>query len=582
VLIGQFALADGRTAVLLNNHNPDFTLWPTFDFGAHNVMDILEVNQGTGREVPLLDDSPLMAGLQLNLRAGMGRLLIMAGVGERAAAPRKSGDFHPAATTRRSPPVKTDGQTAQKKSLPAVVGVAVSEAYFSLAPSFLTFDSRLTAAQITASPKLGRYSFVWGARATHVSAYRANPHNAGIKLGYYISYDRFGIPRGQNASSPFEYWNSSEHFDWLLYKCDRVTPVTWGDSAAAKTMAVVDPGNPEVVAYQLKTHAVTAVRAGYDAISADNVHLSNVRGQCGVWQKGKTKGSRVWKQLYDPSRSHHDPAWADTVVRWAQQFSAGLKMMSSHAGRPIDLIPNFSVQSSDGWADTHTLALMNATDGALSESGFTQASLRSSKPHESDWIETVSFFQNLNRHGKPLWAICEWGGSKSVGNVSITEDVRQWVAATFMMGRGAAANASGVALVPVSECKHFHRIVAVTLELELCFVHMVLLNWMLTYSCPRVIVDGAWSDWPEFAVPVGAAMEEAQRLSSGVWRRQFSAAVSIVNPGNVSRQAVVPTGTWKTLDGILVPAGTKTIRGQTGLILLKQEELSGVLKSDDG
>jgi hypothetical protein len=221
-------------------------------------------------------------------------------------------------------------------------------------------------------------------------------------------------------------------------------------------MAVVDPGNPEVVAYQLKTHAARAIAAGYDALSADNVHLSNIRGQCGVWQKGRTKGSRVWKQLYNPTTTHRDPAWADSVVRWAQLLSAGLKTMKTQAGRPLDLIPNFSVQSSDGWADQHTLALMNATDGALSENGFTRSVLRSSKPDESDWIETVRFFQNLNRHGKPLWAICEWGGGKSVGNVSITEDVRQWVAATFMMGRGAAANASGVALVPVTECKFAH------------------------------------------------------------------------------------------------------------------------------
>ena len=109
-------------------------------------------------------------------------------------------------------PAKTDDQTAKQKPLPAVVGVSAGEAYPSLAPSFLTFDSRLTAAQISASPQLGRYSFVWGAHATHVSAYRANPHNPDIKLGYYFSYDRFEIPRGQDASSPFEYWNNSEHF----------------------------------------------------------------------------------------------------------------------------------------------------------------------------------------------------------------------------------------------------------------------------------------------------------------------------------------------------------------------------------
>eukprot|EP01051_Picozoa_sp_SAG22_P010359 SAG22_NODE_928_length_6464_cov_2.852789_5_plen_257_part_00 len=74
-------------------------------------------------------------------------------------------------------------------------------------------------------------------------------------------------------------------------------------------------------------------------------------------------------------------------------------------------------------------------------------------------------------------------------------------------------------------------------------------------------------------------MEEARRLSSGVWRRQFSAAVSIVNPGNVSRLALVPIGTWKTLDGKPVPAATRTLAAQTGLVLLKQAEVNGVLGS---
>ena len=32
LLIGQFRLADGRTAVLLHNHNTAWTLWPTVAF----------------------------------------------------------------------------------------------------------------------------------------------------------------------------------------------------------------------------------------------------------------------------------------------------------------------------------------------------------------------------------------------------------------------------------------------------------------------------------------------------------------------------------------------------------------------
>ena len=78
LLIGQFRLADGRTAVLLHNHNPEWTLWPSIEFDAqYNQSQVVELDAIAGGEKPLLDDSPVMAGLQLNFQAGMARLLIM-------------------------------------------------------------------------------------------------------------------------------------------------------------------------------------------------------------------------------------------------------------------------------------------------------------------------------------------------------------------------------------------------------------------------------------------------------------------------------------------------------------------------
>ena len=37
IAVGQFQLQDGRTALLLQNQNPDFVIWPTLHFiGADN------------------------------------------------------------------------------------------------------------------------------------------------------------------------------------------------------------------------------------------------------------------------------------------------------------------------------------------------------------------------------------------------------------------------------------------------------------------------------------------------------------------------------------------------------------------
>ena len=376
-----------------------------------------------------------------------------------------------------------------------------------------------------------------------MQAYRSNPHNPNIKLSRYIPYNRFGIPHGVNttAQTPFEYWNASEHFDWLLYECDRKTPVSWGDSATAKQLAVVDMSNPEVIEHQLKLYGQSTADQGYDGLACDNVHLTNVRNQCGVWRKGKSPNSREWVQLYTPSRSHRDDAWASAVVTWAQKLGAGLSKIRSKAGRPLDMVPNFSVESSGGWDDPHTLALMNATAGSLSEEGFLASVLNSRKLPEDAWVQTVRFLSNLNRHGKPLYAICEWGGPRSVGKQAITSDIREWVAATFLMGRlGEAANRSGVALV-------------------------------------NTLGYGTWDDWPEFQADVGGAVDADARIVGGVWLRQFERALALVNPGNLSRSATIPAppagSEFRNVStGGAVAAGLHKLPPQTAMLLLRRSK----------
>ena len=78
ILIGQFTLDDGRTALLLHNQNPDFNIWPTIGFvDSVKLADVLEVDPVTGAETALLDDSPLMEGWQISIQAGYARFLIV-------------------------------------------------------------------------------------------------------------------------------------------------------------------------------------------------------------------------------------------------------------------------------------------------------------------------------------------------------------------------------------------------------------------------------------------------------------------------------------------------------------------------
>ena len=75
-LIGVFRHADGRRAVLINNYSYTFTTWPTVAFDVP-AEDVREVCRATGREIPAVDDSPAMEGLQVSLDSGEGRLFLL-------------------------------------------------------------------------------------------------------------------------------------------------------------------------------------------------------------------------------------------------------------------------------------------------------------------------------------------------------------------------------------------------------------------------------------------------------------------------------------------------------------------------
>jgi hypothetical protein len=75
-LIGSFRHADGRRAVLLMNYRFAFSAWPTVVFDAP-VDQVRELDQRTGREHPVRDESPDLPGLQISLADGEGRLFLL-------------------------------------------------------------------------------------------------------------------------------------------------------------------------------------------------------------------------------------------------------------------------------------------------------------------------------------------------------------------------------------------------------------------------------------------------------------------------------------------------------------------------
>jgi hypothetical protein len=74
-LVGEFALSNQRTAVMIHNQLPHVTSWPTLGLGDPSAS-LLEVDPIDGVARPLLDDSPGMPGLQLRFAEGMARLIV--------------------------------------------------------------------------------------------------------------------------------------------------------------------------------------------------------------------------------------------------------------------------------------------------------------------------------------------------------------------------------------------------------------------------------------------------------------------------------------------------------------------------
>lgn len=75
-LVGVFRHQEGRRAVILQNYHFAYTAWPTVTFEVP-IEQLREIDPKTGHEVPVVDDSPDMNGLQLSLDSGAGRLFLM-------------------------------------------------------------------------------------------------------------------------------------------------------------------------------------------------------------------------------------------------------------------------------------------------------------------------------------------------------------------------------------------------------------------------------------------------------------------------------------------------------------------------
>jgi hypothetical protein len=136
--------------------------------------------------------------------------------------------------------------------------------------------------------------YVWAASA---------PSSTGVRTGY-VTYDR--DPLSMHDLS----WFLEYHPDWLVYKCDRVTPIRY----FTDPFYVFDISSPEVRAYQYGVFVRNYMKSGFDGIAIDNFVLRNYAGKCGVYDK-----QGVWRQKYTGQLD--DPQYIEDAIAWLTWMS---------------------------------------------------------------------------------------------------------------------------------------------------------------------------------------------------------------------------------------------------------------------
>ena len=116
-----------------------------------------------------------------------------------------------------------------------------------------------------------------------------------------------------------------------------------------------------------------------------------------------------------------DEAYESAVVTWTQRFTAAAHRVMTKKGKPMKIVPNFSVGGYE-WNGSSTLAVGNATDGVLAEMGFTD---NGGGPVQGREFENILMHMvNQQRHGKMYASV------NQCANVTVVRRLvaRRWAA----------------------------------------------------------------------------------------------------------------------------------------------------------
>jgi hypothetical protein len=306
-------------------------------------------------------------------------------------------------------------------------------------------------------------------------------------------------------------WYEANHPDWLEYLCDRKTLAF---EFGTTTLAPLDFSNPEVQAYQWANWVDAPLAAGFPSIAVDTMDLTNDWRRCGHYNSGQQ-----WVQQY--SGHLNDAAFRRDVLEWESATYAHVHAQSATATLQV----NVSYQFGEPLADSQQL--MSTTDLLFDERGFSNYGVPPNVPTPSQWQTIVSQLQYVQSKG-----VCYMtNGEESELTADIPQEARLWVIGNYLLVK--------------NDCTYMY---------------------MSGYTASGAQDYGRLITFPEYSIDIGSAIGAMQK-TRGIWEREFSGGLALVNPYNSTFTVTLPPGSWTDVNGN--PAGpTVTLTKQTAQVLL--------------
>jgi hypothetical protein len=385
--------------------------------------------------------------------------------------------------------------------------------------SFVVFAPRRGVSESFISSIASRYDFGWST-PSYQALINGNPN---FISSAYSSATQGGQDLG---------WYQANHPDWILYACDRVTPILQFYYGAV----TLDITNPEVIDYKFN-ELTSAAAVAWDNFFLDNSFPAPSGGYthaCGAYDRD---GS--WVQKFAGVGSYAevlDPQWTDAMIAYA---AAIRKRLHDLPVVPKLLIPNASVQIVAG-DPVRSANLIAAVDGFLIEGG--QLSQAATGDPRQLWLRNIHFIETANAAGRAYYSV-EFADAV-VPKVTNLKQYVQFTLASYLLAKGHTA---ALDIIPPGANGGYDNSDGIF--------------WPAEFQAATAI-----------GTPCGPMRQVAgvSGTEDGLFIREHTGGVSIVNPSRANWYAtVLPAGnSYQDLYGATVTSPT-ILLPSSGVVLLK-------------